>query len=170
MNRMKGMHGVCLRPGARIELKARLYNRTPLVQTFLWWANVATRVHEHYQSFFPPDVHYVADHAKRAMSTFPLCTGPYYGVDYAARGRTGVPAWKCRDIRPAGRLSAERSYLVREYPRADQLHGMGRPKDFFGGYDHARKPASSTLPHHISPGKKQWTGATTNSVMRGTAT
>ena len=49
MNRMKGMHGVCLHPGrSLIELKARLYNRTPLTQTFLWWANVATRVHERY--------------------------------------------------------------------------------------------------------------------------
>lgn len=53
--RMKGMHGVCLHPGRSvIELKVRVYNRTPLVQTFLWWANVATHVHEGYQSFFRP--------------------------------------------------------------------------------------------------------------------
>lgn len=53
--RMKGMHGVCLHPDeAVIELKVRVYNRTVLSQTFLWWANVATRVHESYQSFFPP--------------------------------------------------------------------------------------------------------------------
>ena len=52
--RMKGMHGVCLHPGkALLELKVRVYNRTPLVQTFLWWANAAIRVHEGYQSFFP---------------------------------------------------------------------------------------------------------------------
>ena len=43
-------------------LRVRAYNRTPFVQTFLWWANVATRVHEGYQSFFPPDVYYVASH------------------------------------------------------------------------------------------------------------
>jgi hypothetical protein len=61
--RMKGMHGVCLHPErSYIELKVRAYNRTPFVQTFLWWANFATRVHEGYQSFFPPDVHYVAEH------------------------------------------------------------------------------------------------------------
>ncbi|MGH7941830.1 MAG: DUF5107 domain-containing protein, partial [Limisphaerales bacterium] len=49
MCRMKGMHGVCLHPGKSfLELKVRAYNRTPLVQTFLWWANVATRVHEAY--------------------------------------------------------------------------------------------------------------------------
>jgi hypothetical protein len=47
MTRMKGMHGVCLHSDkALVELKVRAYNRTPLVQTFLWWANVATRVHE----------------------------------------------------------------------------------------------------------------------------
>ena len=47
--RMKGMHGVTLYPDkAYIELRARVYNRTPHVQTFLWWANVATRVHERY--------------------------------------------------------------------------------------------------------------------------
>ena len=93
MLRMKGMHGVCLHPDrAVVELKMRAYNRTPHVQTFLWWANVATHVHEAYQSFFPPDVSHVADHARRAMSTFPLCEGKYYGVDYAARGKNGVPS------------------------------------------------------------------------------
>ncbi|HEY2859626.1 MAG TPA: DUF5107 domain-containing protein, partial [Terracidiphilus sp.] len=34
MMRMKGMHGICLRPGrAVVELKVRLYNRTPFTQT-----------------------------------------------------------------------------------------------------------------------------------------
>ena len=33
-------------PGrALVELKVRVYNRTPLVQTFLWWANAAVRAH-----------------------------------------------------------------------------------------------------------------------------
>lgn len=44
------MHGVCLRPGSSlVELRVRLYNRTPLTQTFLWWANLAVHVNEHYQ-------------------------------------------------------------------------------------------------------------------------
>lgn len=92
LNRLKGMHGVCLRPGsAAVELKVRLYNRTPLTQTFLWWANLAAEVHEGYQSFFGDSVHHVADHAKRAISTFPLCDGSYYGVQYGQRAREGVP-------------------------------------------------------------------------------
>src|SRR4029077_6947884 len=78
-------------------LKVRAYNRTPFVQTFLWWANVATRVHESYQSFFPPDVYYVADHARRSMSEYPLAQGSYYGVNYGERGQRGVPP----DERPA---------------------------------------------------------------------
>ena len=92
MARMKGMHGVRLHPGRSVlELVARIYNRTTDVQTFLWWANVATRVHERYQSFFPPDATHVADHAKRATDTYPLSSGRYYGVDYAKRAKDGVP-------------------------------------------------------------------------------
>ena len=72
LTRMRGTHGICLKPGiCLVELKARLTNRTPFTQTFLWWANVAARVHDRYESFFPPDVEYVADHAVRAMSSFP---------------------------------------------------------------------------------------------------
>ena len=53
MSRMKGMHGVCLHPSdAFVELKVRVYNRTPFIQTFLWWANVATRAHESVSEFF----------------------------------------------------------------------------------------------------------------------
>jgi hypothetical protein len=38
LNRTKGMVGVCLYPGkAYVETKVRLYNRTALPQTFLWW-------------------------------------------------------------------------------------------------------------------------------------
>src|SRR5689334_15397469 len=98
MARMKGMHGVCLHPDkACLELKVRAYNRTPFVQTFLWWANVATRVHAAYQSFFPPDVYYVADHARRSTSAYPLCDGFYYGVNYRERAKQGVPV----DERPS---------------------------------------------------------------------
>ncbi len=174
MNRMKGMHGICLKPGrALVELKARLYNRTPLVQTFLWWANVATRVHEQYQSFFPPDVHYVADHAKRAMSRFPRCDGNYYGVDYRQRGRTGVPATQQpTNFVPPGTYRRRRSLLVREHPGAHQLHGDGQPTGFLGRLRPSRRrPASFTSPTTTSrPEKSNGHGATTSLAMPGTGT
>ncbi|MGA2233469.1 MAG: DUF5107 domain-containing protein, partial [Tepidisphaeraceae bacterium] len=160
MNRMKGMHGVCLHPGkAYIELKVRLFNRTPLVQTFLWWANVAARVHELYQSFFPPDVNYVSDHAKRAMSLFPLCEGSYYGVDYGKRGREGVPAnERPGKFVPAGVYPANDLSWYANIPVLTSYMAMGSSQDFFGGYDYkADAGVVHVANHRISPGKKQWT-------------
>ena len=160
IGRMKGMHGVCLRPGkAYIELKVRLYNRTPFVQTFLWWANVAVRVHELYQSFFPPDVHYVADHAKRATSTFPLCEGTYYGVDYGARARNGVPVEELpRCFVPDGSYPANDLGWYANIPVPTSYMAVGSHEDFFGGYDHAREAGLVHVAnHHIASGKKQWT-------------
>lgn len=175
MNRMKGMHGVSLHPGkAYVEVKVRLYNRTPLTQTFLWWANVAARAHERYQSFFPPDVSHVADHAKRAVSRFPFCKGHYYGVDYQTRGGKGVPAEETpsRFVPPHCANKSKTKNQESEipaYPPNDlswyanipvptSYMAMGSKGDFFGGYDHAREAGMVHLAsHHISPGKKQWT-------------
>ena len=138
MLRMKGMVGISLSPGkAIVEAKVRLYNRTPLPQTFLWWANVAVRVHDNYQAFFPPDVTYVADHAKRAVSSFPIARNSYYGVDY--RPGTDISWYK--------NIPVPTSYMVTE-----------SKFNFFGGYDHARQAGMvHTSNHHVAPGKKLWT-------------
>ena len=159
--RMKGMHGVCLHPGKSfVELKVRLYNRTPMVQTFLWWANVATEVHELYQSFFPPDVQGIADHAKRATSSYPLCDGKYYGVDYASRRRDGVPQdeFPSRHVPPADQYAANDLSWYANIPVPTSYMCVGSGGDFFGGYDHAADAGIIHIAsHHISPGKKQWT-------------
>jgi tetratricopeptide (TPR) repeat protein len=167
MARMKGMHGICLHPGkAYVELKARAYNRTPLTQTFLWWANVATRVHEAYQSFFPPDVYYVADHARRSMSEYPLAKGFYYGVNYGRRGRKGIPKNEVPSqfIPPPAGGRAPVNYAPNDLsfyaniPTPCSYMCMGSQEDFFGGYDYAAQAGIIHLAnHHISPGKKQWT-------------
>ncbi|MFT3869762.1 MAG: DUF5107 domain-containing protein [Nibricoccus sp.] len=179
MARMKGMHGVCVRPdSAAIELKARAYNRTPHPQTFLWWANVATRVHEQYQSFFPTDVTFVADHAKRAMSRFPLCEETYYGVNYGMRGKHGIPAMEVPNqfipphaaanstngSQPVANSQKHPSYNPADLswyaniPVPTSYMAMGSQDDFFGGYDHAAQAGVVHIAnHHISPGKKQWT-------------
>ena len=160
LSRMKGMHGVCLYPGrGYVEVKVRLYNRTPLAQTFLWWANVATHVHEHYQSFFPPDIHFVADHAKRAISEFPLCRGKYYGIDYESRARSGVPADQMpRRFAPPGTYAANDLSWYANIPVPTSYMAIGSGGDFCGGYDHAREAGTIHVAnHHISPGKKQWT-------------
>ena len=138
MTRMKGMVGICLHPGkSYIEAKVRIYNRTPFVQTFLWWANVGIRVHDQYQAFFPPDVTYVADHAKRAISSFPIARNFYYGVDY----RKGV------DISWYKNIPVPTSYMVTE-----------SDYDFFGGYDYQKQAGVVHFANrHLAPGKKLWT-------------
>src|SRR5690348_713914 len=175
MCRMKGMHGVCLHPGkAYLELKVRAYNRTPFVQAFLWWANVATRVHEAYQSFFPPDVFCVADHARRSMSEYPLAKGFYYGVNYGERERTGIPKSEMPSqfIPPHCRAESKTrnpKFEIPDYapndlsfyaniPVPTSYMCMGSKGDFFGGYDYkAQAGIVHIANHHISPGKKQWT-------------
>lgn len=160
MTRMKGMHGVCLHPDASVlELKVRAYNRTSLPQTFLWWANLAARAHERYQSFFPPDVTFVADHAKRAISTFPLASGHYYGVDYGARGRHGLPADEVpKRYVPTGDYPLNDLTWYANIPVPTSYMCMGSRADFLGGYDHAQRAGFvHVADHHIAPGKKQWT-------------
>jgi tetratricopeptide (TPR) repeat protein len=160
MTRMKGMHGVTLHPGkSYLEVKVRLFNRTPLVQTFLWWANAAVRVHEQYQSFFPPDVGFVADHARRAITRYPLSDRHYYGVDYAERARSGVPADEMpAHFRPGGSYPPNDLSWYANIPVPTSYMIVGSEGDFFGGYDHARDAGVVHVAnHHIAPGKKQWT-------------
>lgn len=122
---------------AYIELHAKLYNRTPFPQTFLWWANPAVSVDEHYQSVFPPDVHAVFDHGKRDVSSFPIATGTYYKVDYSPG----------TDISVYTNIPVPTSYMA-----------VNSRFDFVGGYHHQKKAGLMHIAnHHISPGKKQWT-------------
>jgi tetratricopeptide (TPR) repeat protein len=160
MSRMKGMHGLCLRPGkAYLELKVRLYNRTTDTQTFLWWANVATRVHEKYQSFLPKDVGFVADHAKRAVTEFPLSQGTYYGIDYGKRATCGVPEQeKPAHYVPDGSYPVNDLSWYANIPVPTSYMAVGSKGDFAGGYDHALQAGVVYVAnHHIAPGKKQWT-------------
>jgi len=160
MTRMKGMHGLCLHPGkAYLELKVRLYNRTEDTQTFLWWANVATRVHEKYQSFFPHDVRFAADHAKRAATEYPLSQGQYYGIDYGERARRGVPEEeKPMEFVPDGSYAPNDLGWYANIPVPTSYMIVGSRGDFFGGYDHDRDAGTVAYAnHHIAPGKKQWT-------------
>jgi tetratricopeptide (TPR) repeat protein len=138
MFRTKGMAGFRLYPDkAYLEINAKLYNRTPFPQTFLWWANPAVKVNDAYQSVFPPDVHAVFDHGKRDVSEFPIAKGTYYKVDYSA----GV------DISRYKNIPVPTSYMA-----------IKSKYDFMGGYENdTRGGLLHVANHHVSPGKKQWT-------------
>ncbi|GAA4973942.1 DUF5107 domain-containing protein [Algibacter aquimarinus] len=138
MFRTKGMAGFTLHPDkAYIEIKAHLYNRTPHPQTFLWWANPAVAVNDHYQSVFPPDVNAVFDHGKRDVSEFPIAKGEYYKVDYSPG--TDISRYK--------NIPVPTSYMA-----------ITSKYDFVGGYENDSKGGLlHVADHNVSPGKKQWT-------------
>src|SRR4051812_3087598 len=138
MTRTKGMAGFTLYPGkAYLEVRGKIFNRTLFPQTFLWWANPAVKVNDHYQSVFPPDVYAVFDHGKRDVSDFPVAKGTYYKVDYSA----GV------DISRYKNIPVPTSYMA-----------IKSKYDFMGGYENeTRAGLLHVANHHVSPGKKQWT-------------
>ena len=138
MSRTKGLIGFTLYPQkAYLEISVKIYNRTPYPQTFLWWANPAVHVNDHYQSVFPPDVYAVFDHGKRDVSTYPVATGKYYKVDYSS----GVDISKYKNI------PVPTSYMA-----------VSSKYDFVGGYEHDSHGGLLHIANHnISPGKKQWT-------------
>jgi len=134
----KGTAGFTLHPEkAYIEIKAKLFNRSNLPQTFLWWANPAVKVNDHYQSVFPPDVNAVFDHGKRDVSSFPIAKGTYYKVDYSPG--TDISRYK--------NIPVPTSYMA-----------INSEYDFVGGYEHDTQAGLLHVAnHHVSPGKKQWT-------------
>ncbi len=134
----KGIAEIRLYPDkAYIEIRGQLYNRTPLPQTFLWWANPAIPANDDTQSIFPPDVHAVMDHGKRDVSRFPIATGTYYKHNYSE----GVDISKYKNIPvPTSYMAAKSGY------------------NFVGSYDYGKRAGIlHVADHHISPGKKQWT-------------
>ncbi|WP_242135581.1 DUF5107 domain-containing protein [Aestuariivivens marinum] len=138
MFRTKGMAGFTLYPDkAYMEIKVKLYNRTPQPQTFLWWANPAVKVNDHYQSVFPPDVHAVFDHGKRDVSDFPIATGTYYKKDYSPG--TDISRYK--------NIPVPTSYMA-----------INSDYNFVGGFENdSQGGLLHVADNNVSPGKKQWT-------------
>ncbi|AEV29425.1 hypothetical protein SpiGrapes_1618 [Sphaerochaeta pleomorpha str. Grapes] len=138
LDRMKGMVGIQVSPEkALFETKVRLYNRTDLPHSFLWWENAAVPVHKDYRIFFPPDVSYVHYHYKKATGGFPVMDEYFNTQD----NRGGV------DIRFHKNTEQATSYFCGP-----------TSFDFFGGFDERKKTGViHYASHHTSVGKKMFT-------------
>jgi tetratricopeptide (TPR) repeat protein len=136
-HRMKWVLGLTLYPGkSYIEATVKLFNRTPLVHSFLYFANVAVHANENYQVIFPPSTEYATYHGKTQFSRWPISTGIFNDVDYTR----GVDAswWK-------------------NHPSPTSWFCWNCEEDFFGGYDHGKQAGViHVADHHIVPGKKLW--------------
>lgn len=138
-DRMKGMVSIVLKPGeARFETRMRLYNRTDLRHSFLWWENAAVPVNEQYQIFFPKDVSYVNFHYLKSRCTYPVAGNCVYN---------GITMKEARDISMHKNTTAATSYFC-----------SASDFDFFGGYDHGKECGVVHIgDHHVTPGKKMFT-------------
>ncbi len=135
---MRWAVGLTLYPGkSYLETSIRILNRTPVVNSFLCFANVAVHVNENYQVIFPPSTQHVTYHAKREFTTWPIATTRYNGSDFTK----GVD------------VSWYKNHFV-----SNSMFAWNYEDDFFAGYDHGKQAGTmSVADHHVVPGKKLWT-------------
>ncbi len=141
IDRMKGMVGIVLKPGCSyFETRMKLYNRTEVPRSFLWWENAAVPVNEDYRIFFPQDVTYVNFHYLKSRTSYPVAGNTVFN---------GIPMMEDRDISWHKNTKQATSYFA-----------SASDYDFFGGYDYGKQCGVVHIgDHHISPGKKMFTWA-----------
>jgi len=82
-HRTKWIIGLTLYPGrSYLEATVKLFNRTPLAQSILYWANVAVHATNDYQIIFPPSTEFATFHGKNQFSRWPVSTEVFNRVDY----------------------------------------------------------------------------------------
>lgn len=140
-HRMKWVVGLTLRPGcSRLEVRLRIFNRTPLAHSILCWVNAAVQANENYQVIFPPGTTLATFHGKNQFSRWPISRDVYNRVDYT-RG-VDVSWWK-------------------NNPSPTSFFAWESEEDFLAGYDHGRKAGVVFFAdHRLVPGKKFWTWGT----------
>ena len=133
-HRMKFLLGLTITPGkSSLKSTVKIFNRTPMVNTFLFWANPAVQVDDTYQVFFPPETEYVAQHAKNQFSEWPISNSNYGGRDYK---NVDISYWK--------NLTHSVSFFCWNYTA-----------DYFAGYNHGKEAGVAYIGnHYIAPGKK----------------
>jgi len=133
---MKWLIGITLYPGkSYLEATVKLFNRTPVPNSMLYWANVAVHVDENFQVIFPPSVELTTFHSKIDFSHWPVSNETYRGVDY--RGKD-ISWWKV-------------------HPEGTSFFAWNLQEDFMGGYDHAKKAGVVHVANHnVVTGAKLW--------------
>ena len=129
--------GLTLHPGkAYIEKDVKMLNVTPIVHSFLYFANIAVHANENYQVIFPPDVERAVYHHKIEFTDWPFSKQFYRGIDFT-KGYN-ISWWK--------NTFAPTSFFA-----------WGSEMDFFAGIDHGKEAGTVLVgDHYILPGKKFW--------------
>jgi tetratricopeptide (TPR) repeat protein len=136
-HRMRWVVGLTLYPGkSYLEARLKPINRTPFIQSFLFFANAGTHSNENYQVFFPPDTQYVTYHGKNQFARWPVSREVFNAIDYTSG--VDLSWWK-------------------NHPEWTSMFAWNYDEDFFAGYDHGKRAGTvSVANHHVAPGKKFW--------------
>jgi len=135
--RMKFLLGITIFPErSYLEVTLKFQNRTPFVQSFLYFANPSVHVDSTYQVIFPPEAEWVTQHAKSEFAEWPIANSTYGGYKYE---NTDISWWK-------------------NLPKPVSFFCWDHEADYFGGYDHGKDAGTVYIGnHHIAPGKKFFT-------------
>jgi tetratricopeptide (TPR) repeat protein len=135
-HRIKWIIGVTLRPGkSYMEVTVKVFNRTALPHSMLYWANVAVHANDDYQVIFPPSVRAATYHSKNDFSHWPISNEVYRGTNYKGVDLTW---WK-------------------NHPEPVSFFAWDLQEDFSGGYDHGQKAGVVHVGNHnIVCGAKLW--------------
>jgi tetratricopeptide (TPR) repeat protein len=131
---LKWTVGLTVYPGkSYVEATVKVFNPTPFIHSFLYWANVSVHCNANYQVIFPPNTKFGAQHAKGEFTSWPVGDGIYGGID-----RTGVDLswWK-------------------NHPNPASIFAWNFKDDFLAGYDFGKDAGTVHVAnHHIVTGKK----------------
>ncbi|MDR3141302.1 MAG: DUF5107 domain-containing protein [Tannerellaceae bacterium] len=132
-HRFKWSVGVTVYPGRSwVEAKVRIMNRTPFIQSMLYWANVSVHSNKDYEVIFPPSTQFGADHSKVYFTRWP------YGEATRGSGENvELSRW-------ANFTGSSRSIFAWNFE-----------DDFIAGYDHGKQAGTVHVANrHIVTGKK----------------
>jgi tetratricopeptide (TPR) repeat protein len=132
-HRFKWSIGITVYPERSwVEAKVRIMNRTPYIQSMLYWANVSVHTNEDYEVIFPPSTQFGTDHSKVSFTRWPfgeVTRGDSDNLDLSrwinfTGGSRSIFAWNFED-------------------------------DFLAGYDHEKNAGTVHVAnHHVVNGKK----------------
>ncbi|MGE5608882.1 MAG: DUF5107 domain-containing protein [Bacillota bacterium] len=133
-HRMKWLVGMTLYPDkSYLKVTVKLFNRTPLPHSLLYFANIAVHANPDYQVIFPPATEFGTQHGKSEFVNWPIGRGFYGGQN---RNGIDVSWWK-------------------NLPTPASIFCWNYEDDFFGGYDHGKQAGIAVIAdHHNAPGKK----------------
>ncbi len=131
---LKWTVGLTVCPGrSYVEATVKVFNPTPFIHPFLYWANVSVHCDDNYQVIFPPSTQFGAQHAKGEFTSWPVGSGMYAGSD-----RTGVDLswWK-------------------NHPNPASIFAWNFTDDFLAGYDFGKDAGTVHVANHqVVTGKK----------------